>query len=88
MLLQKSELATKLGRQIRVLRVARKMTMEDLAIDAGIEYAQLSRIEHGKINTSVYQVYLISKALHCELSEIVQPIDSGNLHTSGSDNAS
>jgi transcriptional regulator with XRE-family HTH domain len=33
--------------------------MQQLSNELGIEYIQLSRIERGKINTTIYQVYII-----------------------------
>ncbi len=46
--------------------------MEQLAFEIGIEYAQLSRIERGKINTSIFQIFLISRALEVEFEEIIE----------------
>lgn len=48
----------------------KNLTIEKVANDAGIEYTQLSRIEHGKINTSIYHAYIISKSLEVELQEL------------------
>jgi len=41
--------------------------MEKLALSAGIEYSQISDIEHGSINTTISTVHVIAKAL--EISE-------------------
>lgn len=57
-----------LGNNIRKHRLAIKMTVEDLAIDAGLAYSQVSRIELGKIKTSAYTVYLLSKALNVSIA--------------------
>jgi transcriptional regulator with XRE-family HTH domain len=43
--------------------------MEKTAFESEMEYIQISRIELGKINTTVYQVYKLSKALDIEMTE-------------------
>lgn len=72
----KDDLAVAIGLNIRRIRKMRKMTIEALAFDIGIEYTQLSRIERGKINTSLYQLYIISKALEVTMTEIFEGVDT------------
>jgi transcriptional regulator with XRE-family HTH domain len=43
--------------------------MEKTAFESEMEYIQISRIELGKINTTVYQVYKLAKALDIEMTE-------------------
>ena len=71
----KEELAKQLGKNIRTCRLNRQMSIEQVALDAGMEYTQLSRIELGKINTSIYQVYRISLCLRVSLVEIFSGLD-------------
>ena len=59
MKLKKEEVSKKVGSKIRELRLSKGLTIERVAFDSGMEYTQLSRIELGKINTSIYQVYKI-----------------------------
>ena len=66
----KEEFCTKVGYRVRELRVNKKLSIEKLALEAGIEYTQLSRIELGRINTSIYQIYKISKTLEVTMPEI------------------
>jgi transcriptional regulator with XRE-family HTH domain len=70
MTLMKEEFCTKVGYRVRELRVNKKLSIEKLALEAGIEYTQLSRIELGRINTSIYQIYKISKTLEVTMPEI------------------
>lgn len=70
MTLLKEELCTKVGFRVRELRLSKKLSIEKLALEAGIEYTQLSRIELGKINTSIYQIYKISKTLEVTMPEL------------------
>ena len=73
MRLTKNELAAQVGQRIRELRRKKNISMESLAYAAGIEYAQLSRIELGKINTSVYQLYLLAEILERPLADFFEP---------------
>lgn len=41
--------------------------MEKLCDKADIEYSQLFKIEHGKINTTISTSYVLAKALEVEL---------------------
>lgn len=70
MTLLKEEFCIKVGYRVRELRVNRKLSIEKLALESGLEYAQVSRIELGKINTSIYQIYKISKTLGVPIPEI------------------
>lgn len=51
------------------------MTITDLAFESDMEYMQLSRIELGLINTSIFQLYKICKALKIDLAELFENID-------------
>jgi transcriptional regulator with XRE-family HTH domain len=59
MLLTKEEYSATIGAKIRELRKSKGFTIQQLANEVGMEYIQLSRIERGKINTTIYQIYLI-----------------------------
>ena len=61
--LTRDEISKKLGQKIRQLRLDKGLTIEKLANESDIDYTQLSRIERGKINTSIYYVYRISHTL-------------------------
>ena len=58
-----------LGTAVRNLRIKKGWTMEKTAFESEMEYIQISRIELGKINTTVYQVYKLAKALDKEMAE-------------------
>lgn len=51
------------GQHLRSIRKSKKMSMEKLALEAGIEYSQIFDIEHGKINTTISTIHLIASAL-------------------------
>ncbi len=73
--LNKKDVSKKVGIKIRELRLSKGLSMEQLAFDAGMEYTQLSRIELGKINTSIYHVYKISNSLSVTVPEIFNVLE-------------
>lgn len=75
MSLDKQAVCKKVGTKIREIRTNKGLSIEKVANQAGIDYTQLSRIELGKINTSVYQVYIISNSLSVSVPEIFQNLD-------------
>ena len=71
----KQKLAVCLGSKIREIRLSKGLTMEQLAFDSGMEYIQLSRIELGKINTTIFQIYRLSLSLDKTVAQIFDNID-------------
>jgi len=67
MKLKKGELVMLVGSNIREIRVKKGFTIAQLAFEAGIESKQLFRIELGQINTSLFQIYRITKAMSIEM---------------------
>lgn len=58
------------GVKLRLARLAKGFTQEQLANELGVEISQISRIERGVINTSVTTLYSISKILDVTISEL------------------
>jgi|688.fasta_scaffold252614_1 transcriptional regulator with XRE-family HTH domain len=67
---EKKDIVLKLGSNIRMIRVEKNYSMEKLALESEMEYSQIRRIEKGVINTTVYQIYRISKTLEIPMVEI------------------
>ncbi|MBX2985161.1 MAG: helix-turn-helix domain-containing protein [Bacteroidia bacterium] len=65
--LREEEFIIKLGLRIKEIRKAQKLAQTQLAFEAGLTRSQIVRIETGKINTSVSQLYTISKALDVDI---------------------
>lgn len=82
MSLNKEELILKVGKRVREIRLSKGLTLERVAFDAGIDYSQLSRIELGKINTSIYQIYIVSKSLDVPLPELLNIKNTSNINKS------
>ena len=68
--LKKEEVKNIVGQKIRQIRLMKNLSIEKVAHEAGIEYTQLSRIELGKINTSIYHAYIISESLEVKLPDL------------------
>ncbi len=72
--LGKLDFARMVGLKLRSIRQENNMTIEATALGAGMDYTQLSRIELGKINTSLFQIYKISKSLNVHIVDIVNEL--------------
>jgi transcriptional regulator with XRE-family HTH domain len=59
-----------LGMRVREVRLAKGMTMEQLADEAKMDYQQVLRVENGKVNATVSTMHRIATALNVPLSEI------------------
>lgn len=70
-LLEKQELTKHLGLNIRRFREERGLSMESFAARVSLDYSQLSRIEKGKINTSIYNVFSIARELGVSLCDLI-----------------
>ena len=73
--LTKEEIKKAIGYNIRKVRLANKMSIETVAFEAEMDYTQLSRIELGKINTSIFQLYKISRTLKVRLESLVNVVN-------------
>jgi transcriptional regulator with XRE-family HTH domain len=58
------------GKHVRTIRKSKNLSMEKLALAAGIEYSQIFDIEHGKINPTISTIHLIAKALDVHEKEL------------------
>ena len=67
--LDRNSILISFGKNLRLTRLAKGFTREQLSNELGIEISQISRIERGVINTSVTTLYSISKVLNVDLSE-------------------
>jgi transcriptional regulator with XRE-family HTH domain len=70
----KEQFAVLLGQRIREFRLNKNLSIGQLALESGLDYTQLSRIELGKINTRVYTLLQLSKALDTPLDKILKDL--------------
>ena len=68
--LDRNTILINFGNKLRITRLAKGFTQEQLANELGIEISQISRIERGVINTSITTLYSISKVLNVDVSEL------------------
>jgi len=59
------------GKNLRKIRKSKGLSMEILSYDAGMEYSQISRIELGKINTTISTLKQLADALEVEPKELL-----------------
>ena len=56
-----------IGAKVRSIRVEKKITMETMAFESGIEYRQIGRIERGEVNTTVMSLFRIAEVLNTDV---------------------
>jgi transcriptional regulator with XRE-family HTH domain len=61
-----------LGEKIRQFRVSKGLTQSDFASQLRISQNHLSQIEHEKRKPSLDLLVIISKALECSISDLIQ----------------
>ncbi|MCK9477645.1 MAG: helix-turn-helix domain-containing protein [Candidatus Muirbacterium halophilum] len=62
-----------IGKNIKILRIHKDLSQEELAYKADIHTTHLSKIENGKMNVTIEILYKIAESLDTELSELVMP---------------
>lgn len=72
----KQIISCEIGNRIRNLRLSKGKTMINLAHDCEMEYIQLSRIERGQINTTIFQLYKIAQALEVDLQFLFENFEN------------
>lgn len=72
--MNKQELLINVGKRIQELRVSKGLTQVDLVgkIDGDIDTTNISRIESGRTNPTIYTLFRIAVALDVKLEEIVK----------------
>lgn len=71
--MEKSELLKKVGKKIQELRVAKGLSQVDLVglIEGNMDTTNISRIESGRTNPTLYNLYRISHALDVPITNLV-----------------
>jgi transcriptional regulator with XRE-family HTH domain len=59
------------GENLKRLRNAKGMSQEKLALATEVDYQQIYRIEHGKINTTISTILSIARALNVHPKELL-----------------
>ena len=66
----KNKFLKKFGKNLKRIRLSQNLTQEELANEIDVEISQISRIERGLINTSIYNTKVIAEALDVHLTEL------------------
>jgi len=59
-------LLARLGKNVKLARIERDMSQEELALDAGMQRSALSRLERGLIDPKASTIVKLAKALEVE----------------------
>tara|TARA_B100001094_G_C17778424_1_gene598507 strand:+ start:228 stop:455 length:228 start_codon:yes stop_codon:yes gene_type:complete len=70
--LEKLDLATKIGENIKKLRKDKGMNQSQLARACGMDRQHMEKIENAKVSANVYTLYIISQSLNVKMSELVK----------------
>jgi Helix-turn-helix. len=65
------EVIKSIGSRIRELRVANKLSQEELSHEADVPLSQIGRIERGEVNPTISTLYVIAVALNTDLKTLV-----------------
>lgn len=66
-----SDVQLQIGQRIQKLRIDKKIAAVDLAAVLDIQSNQMSRIENGRANCTVPQLYVISQILGCSVDYLL-----------------
>lgn len=69
--MKEEEFLSKLGQRIRKLRNDKNWTLFDLSVLTDIDTSDLSKLELGYINSTIYTLYKISQAFKLTVSELL-----------------
>jgi transcriptional regulator with XRE-family HTH domain len=58
------------GANLKRIRLAKKISQEELSYQSDLDISQIGRIERGIVNTSICVMQRISKALNIEMKEL------------------
>ncbi|HHY34276.1 MAG TPA: cupin domain-containing protein [Firmicutes bacterium] len=67
-----------LGREIRRLRTARRMSLKQLAEESGLTFGYIGQIERGEVSPSISSLRRIAAALHITLADLFRAERAAN----------
>lgn len=70
--MEKSELSQKIGSRIRALRKQAGMSQTELAWLCYKDKQAIEKIENGKVNPTIYSLFLIANALKTDLDKLLK----------------
>jgi transcriptional regulator with XRE-family HTH domain len=70
--IRNKELLIKFGKQLKKIRESKNLSQQGLANLCDIEHSQISRIELGKINTTISTLFLIASKLEVDITLLLK----------------
>lgn len=71
----KDETLIKFGKNVRELRLSRKLTQEQLSEKAECHPTYIGLVERGKSSVAVKRILRIAKALNCKVSQLFKGLE-------------
>ena len=71
-MIDKEDLQVAIGKRIKSLREERNIHQQDLAAKCNIEKSNLSRLEAGNTNPTIYTLYKIAENIGVSVSELTK----------------
>ena len=71
-MIDKEDLQTAIGKRIKTLREERNIHQQDLTAKCNIEKSNLSRLEAGGTNPTIYTLFKIAECLDISISELTK----------------
>ena len=65
------KLLLEIGQSLRNARTAKGISIEYLANEIGVDYSQINRMELGKVNFSISNLYRIAKVLELDAKKLL-----------------
>ena len=69
--MDKEELLYQLGNRIKSVRVSKGVSQQELAALCNFEKSNMSRIESGRSNITIFTLYKIASALNVSLKDLL-----------------
>lgn len=66
-----TDLLIQIGENLRKVRESKGISQEALANDFGLDYTQINRMELGKVNFSISNLYRLAKALGVDAKKLL-----------------
>ena len=74
--MEKQELLKYLGANIKRIREEKGMTQQELASLCNFEKSNMSRLEAGNTNPTIYTLYKVAQALKIDLTDLILIADA------------
>ena len=72
---EETEILVKIGKRVRELRKAKRLSQDTLALECNLTQTFLSQIERGKRNISVLTLWALAKAMEVTPGQLLEGIE-------------